>query len=40
MLVEEYEILPLQFGYDRSSALYLVHQMEQYGFHMDDVYQV
>ena len=39
MLVEEYEILPLQVGYDRYSAQYLVKQMEQYGFHMDDVYQ-
>ena len=39
MLVEEYEILPLQIGYDRYSAQYLVQQMEQYGFHMDDVYQ-
>ena len=39
MLVEEYEILPLKVGYDRYSAQYLVQQMEQYGFHMDDVYQ-
>lgn len=39
MLVEKYEILPLQVGYDRYSAQYLVQQMEQYGFHMDDVYQ-
>ena len=39
MLVEEYEILPLQVGYDRYSAQYLVQQMQQYGFHMDDVYQ-
>ena len=38
-LVEEYEILPLQVGYDRYSAQYLVQQMEQYGFHMDDVHQ-
>lgn len=38
-LVEKYEILPLQVGYDRYSAQYLVQQMEQYGFHMDDVYQ-
>ena len=38
-LVDEYEILPLQVGYDRYSAQYLVQQMEQYGFHMDDVYQ-
>ena len=39
MLVEQYEILPLQVGYDRYSAQYLVQQMEQYGFHMDDVHQ-
>ena len=39
MLVEEYEILPLQVGYDRYSAQYLVKQMEAYGFHMDDVHQ-
>lgn len=39
MLVEEYEILPLQVGYDRYSAQYLVQQMEQFGFHMDDVHQ-
>ena len=39
MLVEEYEILPLQVGYDRYSSQYLVQQMSQYGFHMDDVYQ-
>lgn len=38
-LVEQYEILPLQVGYDRYSAQYLVQDMEQYGFHMDDVYQ-
>ncbi len=38
-LVEEYEILPLQVGYDRYSAQYLVQDMDAYGFHMDDVYQ-
>ena len=38
-LVEKYEILPLQTGYDRYSAQYLVQDMDQYGFHMDDVYQ-
>lgn len=37
-LVEEYEILPLQVGYDRWSAQYLVQDMQSYGFHMDDVY--
>lgn len=39
MLVEEYEILPLQVGYDRYSAAYLIQQMESYGFHTDDVFQ-
>ena len=38
-LVEDYEILPLQVGYDRYSAQYLVQDMTAYGFHMDDVYQ-
>lgn len=38
-LVEEYEILPLQVGYDRYSAQYLVQDMSAYGFQMDDVYQ-
>lgn len=38
-LVEDYEILPLQVGYDRYSAQYLVQQMTAYGFHMDDVFQ-
>lgn len=39
MLVEDYEILPLQVGYDRYSAQYLIQDMEQYGFHCDDVFQ-
>ena len=38
-LVEEYQILPLQVGYDRYSAQYLIQDMETYGFHCDDVYQ-
>ena len=38
-LVEDYEILPLQIGYDRYSAQYLVQDMQTYGFHMDDVFQ-
>lgn len=38
-LVEEYEIYPLQVGYDRYSAQYLVNDMKEYGFHMDDVFQ-
>ena len=37
--VEEYEIYPLKVGYDRYSANYLVQQMSNYGFHMDDVFQ-
>lgn len=39
MLVEQYEILPLQVGYDRYSAQYLVQEMQSYGFHMDSVFQ-
>jgi len=38
-LVEEYQILPLQVGYDRYSSQYLVVDMRTYGFHMDDVFQ-
>lgn len=38
-LVEQYEIYPLQVGYDRYTAQYLVQEMQHYGFHMDDVYQ-
>jgi len=38
-LVEQYRILPLKVGYDRYSAQYLVQDMKNYGFHMDDVYQ-
>jgi len=38
-LVEQYELFPLQTGYDRYSAQYLVKDMEAYGFHMDDVFQ-
>ena len=37
--VEEYEILPLQVGYDKWCASYFVDQMTKYGFHMDDVRQ-
>ena len=39
MLVNEYEILPLQVGYDRYSANYLIQDMEQTGYHCDDVFQ-
>jgi phage terminase large subunit-like protein len=38
-LVEEFEIYPLQIGYDRYSAQYLVQEMKAYGFHVDDVFQ-
>ena len=38
-LIEEFQIYPLQVGYDRYSAQYLVQEMQNYGFHMDDVYQ-
>ena len=38
-LIEEYRIFPLQIGYDRYSAQYLVKDLEQYGFHLDSVYQ-
>ena len=38
-LVEEYQIFPLQVGYDRYSAQYLVQDMSAYGFQMDDVFQ-
>jgi phage terminase large subunit-like protein len=38
-LVEKYEILPLQVGYDRYSAQYLVQDLKAYGFQCDDVFQ-
>lgn len=38
-LVEQWEILPLMVGYDRYSAQYLVQDMQNYGFRMDDVFQ-
>lgn len=38
-LIEQYKIYPLQVGYDRYTAQYLVQDMKQYGFHMDDVFQ-
>ena len=38
-LVEKYEILPLQVGYDRYNAQYLTQEMAAYVFHMDDVFQ-
>ncbi len=38
-LIEQYEIYPLQVGYDRYCAQYLVQDLKAYGFQMDDVYQ-
>jgi len=38
-LVEEYQIFPLQIGYDRYSAQYLIQDMQAFGFHCDDVFQ-
>lgn len=38
-LVKVYKIKPLKVGYDRYSAQYLVQEMKESGFHMDDVYQ-
>ena len=38
-LVEEYQIFPLKVGYDRYSAQYLIQDMKEYGFHVDDVFQ-
>ena len=38
-LVEKFQIYPLKVGYDRYTAQYLVQDMAQYGFHMDDVFQ-
>ena len=38
-LIEEYQIYPLMIGYDRYSAQYLVQELQQFGFHMDSVFQ-
>jgi len=38
-LIEKYQIYPLQIGYDRYSAQYLVKDLESRGFHMDDCWQ-
>ena len=38
-LIERYHIYPLQVGYDRFSAAYLVQDMTTYGFHMESVFQ-
>lgn len=38
-LVDRCRLYPLKVGYDRYSAQYLVQDMKDYGFHMDDVFQ-
>lgn len=38
-LIEKYKIYVLEIGYDRYSAQYLVSDLKNYGFHVDDVYQ-
>lgn len=38
-LIEQHQIYPLKIGYDRYSSQYLIQEMKQYGFHMDDVFQ-
>lgn len=38
-LVEQYQIYPLQIGYDRYSSQYLIQAMNNYGFRCDDVFQ-
>ena len=38
-LIEKYKVYTLQIGYDRYSAQYLVQDLEQYGFHMESVFQ-
>lgn len=38
-LVKDYKIFPLQVGYDRYTAQYLVQDMENANFHMESVFQ-
>ena len=38
-LIEKHSIYPLKVGYDRYSAMYLIQDLQAYGFHCDDVYQ-
>ena len=38
-LVKDYKIKPLKVGYDRYSAQYLIQDLQQSGFHVDDVFQ-
>lgn len=39
MMVKTYKIFPLQVGYDRYTAQYLVQDMEKASFHMESVFQ-
>lgn len=39
MILKKYRIMPLQVGYDRYSAQYLIQDLESAGFHTDDVFQ-
>lgn len=38
-LVQKYKIYVQQIGYDRYSAIYLVNDLKEFGFHVDDVNQ-
>lgn len=38
-LIEKYKIYVLMVGYDRYSSQYLINDMKEYGFHVDDVFQ-
>ena len=38
-LVKEYKVFPLQIGYDRYTAQYLVQDLEKASFHMESVFQ-
>ena len=38
-MVDKYRIYPQMVGYDRYSAQYLIKDLEEFGFHTDDVYQ-
>ena len=38
-LIEKYRIYPLEIGYDRNMARYLIQDLEAFGFECDDVFQ-
>lgn len=38
-LIEEFEIYCLQIGFDKWSSQYLIKELENFGYHCDDVYQ-